>query len=229
MMYPNNPLEITPIALIVLMTLEIILIAIITQYTQVDIKHGIPVCDVTPSGQVMIESDNGPVLFEDPIWDQHTEGSHLTVIATGSLSTLPIQVGPEIKRKTSRYPFGAFWKVVDDYIPGEGLLFNQYNGSRYMMGVMPTGPKRSSTFFWSIPISEAETYRNMSAEEFREHVSEKTPEADIELLERLPSPSEMALASYADTRMNQWHVPATDNKDCAVIIGKSSNKTKQNE
>ncbi len=136
---------------------------------------------------------------------------------------------------------------MKDEHTNQGLLFNQYNGARYMFGVMPTGPgstnnpfnpdnayyfcmlyaEGASTFFWSSPLDASPSYQQMSQTQFRAHMSALMPHVDPKLITKIPAPAEMAFARYADTRMSQWHVslprpgqPGPPN--CAVVLGDSA-------
>jgi len=60
------------------------------------------------------------------------------------------------------------------YIHRKGLLINEYDSSRWMLGVMPTGPDLV-TIFWSEPLNEFDSILNGGIELLKKRILTHTP------------------------------------------------------
>jgi 2-polyprenyl-6-methoxyphenol hydroxylase-like FAD-dependent oxidoreductase len=91
-------------------------------------------------------------------------GDHeLWVLCDGARSSL--RDGSPLVRRTARYPWGALWFVADD--PEHRFqreLFQVVNGTRRMLGLLPTGTVAAGgtskvSLFWSIRCDQVDRFR----------------------------------------------------------------------
>ncbi len=132
------------------------------------------------------------------------------IVATGTHSNLRDQA-KQIRYSSKLYPWGALWSIV----PLEGFdcdneLRQRFHGTHKMTGVLPTGkthlqsPENLFSFFWSMPISEEESWPHASLDDWRAEVIRLWPEI-TPLIEKITDKSQLSFATYRDVRMSQWH------------------------
>jgi 2-polyprenyl-6-methoxyphenol hydroxylase-like FAD-dependent oxidoreductase len=79
-----------------------------------------------------------------------------------------------------------------------------------MIGLLPVGrrgadPSPRLSFFWSLPTSDFDPWRERGMDTWRSELAELWPEAR-EVFEGLPAdPAELARASYRDAVLKRWH------------------------
>lgn len=138
------------------------------------------------------------VRTQTPVEDPRELDADLVVIAAGARSALRTSL--PVRQRTSRYPWGALWCIVDD--PGRayaGVLDQTYRGTEEMVGFLPTGGEVS--MFWSV---RAGTPPPSDLAAFKARVAALAPRAQP-ILNRIDSPAQLIGADYFDVRMRAWH------------------------
>jgi 2-polyprenyl-6-methoxyphenol hydroxylase-like FAD-dependent oxidoreductase len=86
------------------------------------------------------------------------------ILADGTRSTLRAQM--QVRQWSRPYPWGALWSMLPTAATAEAFELRQwYRGCREMFGLMPTGCTHQArdmpltSLFWSLPLSEHETWR----------------------------------------------------------------------
>ncbi len=151
----------------------------------------------------LLRQDEGGV--EQPLGDFAA-----LILADGTRSTLRAQM--QVRQWSRPYPWGALWSMLPTAASAEtGELRQWYRGCREMFGLMPTGcthqaRERSLTsLFWSLPLSEHETWRTSGLEAWKTRVRNLAGEASEAYLQQIIDPVQLTLAAYADVRMQRWH------------------------
>lgn len=154
----------------------------------------------------------------------------LVIVATGShapLPSLPSSIAPQFShRQYRKFDFGAAWALLTPQTPEEearltaafdpSLLLNYYSGSRYMLGLMPSGPRGKTTLFWSTPRDAFPSLRACSLEQWKAEVLTHVPCAGP-ALEFVREKEQLRLAEYGDAWMAPtWH--AHDEADGGVVV-----------
>lgn len=131
----------------------------------------------------------------------------LVVAADGSVCELH---GAAPKVKSTPYPWGALWYVVDD--PGfaaQKTLHQVVEGSRKMMGFLPTGlaPGRDTpvvSLFWSMRADRVDAWRAAGLAAWRDEVLALDARAEP-LLDTLDDLEPVLFSRYRDVSMYPWH------------------------
>jgi 2-polyprenyl-6-methoxyphenol hydroxylase-like FAD-dependent oxidoreductase len=132
------------------------------------------------------------------------------ILADGTRSTLRAQM--PVRQWSRPYPWGALWSMLPTAASAEtGELRQWYRGCREMFGLMPTGSTHQArdlpltSLFWSLPLSEHETWRTSGLDAWKTRVRRLAGEAVEAYLQRIDDPQQLTLAAYADVRMQRWH------------------------
>lgn len=132
------------------------------------------------------------------------------VLADGVRSLLRAQM--QVRQWSRAYPWGALWSMLPTPLASEaGELRQWYRGCREMFGLMPTGcthqvrDRPLTSLFWSLPLAEHEAWREAGLEAWKTRVRDLAGEAAEPFLQLIDSPRQLALAAYADVRMQRWH------------------------
>ncbi len=132
------------------------------------------------------------------------------ILADGTRSTLRAQM--QVRQWSRPYPWGALWSMLPTAATAEAFELRQwYRGCREMFGLMPTGCTHQArdmpltSLFWSLPLSEHETWRASGLEAWKTRVRSLAGEPAEVYLEQLHDSAQLTLAAYADVRMQRWH------------------------
>ena len=130
-----------------------------------------------------------------------TTSFDLVVIADGAASTLPAQVGLSVA--STVYKWGALWAMfdVDDWV-GETLLEQRYQGTRKMVGLMPTARvngKLRLSMFWSLPRAHYEAWKARPLQDWKDELLALWP-ASLPVVEQIVRHDQFALATYYHAR-----------------------------
>ena len=150
-------------------------------------------------------------------------GDHeLWVVCDGARSSL--REGSPLVKRARRYPWGALWYVADDR---EGRfrreLFQVVNGTRRMLGLLPTGlgvagSTEKVSLFWSIRCDQVDRFRMSDLASWKAEVQSYVPDAGA-VLEQICDPSALLFSDYQDVVMRPWHLGN------AVFIGDAAHAT----
>jgi 2-polyprenyl-6-methoxyphenol hydroxylase-like FAD-dependent oxidoreductase len=121
-------------------------------------------------------------------------------------------------RQDAQYPWGALWCLVpqgDWEWPDE--LRQRYVAARKMIGLLPVGTRPGDdvprlSFFWSLPVSDFDGWRQRGLQPWRDEIASLWPQAQ-QRLEGIADTSCLARASYRDTIVHRWH------RDRLVLLG----------
>ncbi|MBP7370509.1 MAG: FAD-dependent monooxygenase [Arenimonas sp.] len=145
---------------------------------------------------------------------EHREAFDAVLIANGSASQLRPQSLVQYDRQ---YPWGAMWLIRplnSSLSPlNKPLLQQRYDGSRRMLGVLPTGyiPNDTCTqmlsLFWSLPVASIPNWQNenFDFEGWKNSVVDLWPELST-LINSIQSASELLPATYRDVILSRWGV-----------------------
>lgn len=132
------------------------------------------------------------------------------ILADGTRSTLRAQM--QVRQWSRPYPWGALWSMLPTSPATEsGELRQWYRGCREMFGLMPTGCTHHAretsltSLFWSLPLSEHESWRNSGLQAWKTRVRNLAGEASEAYLQQIDDPAQLTLAAYADVRMQRWN------------------------
>ena len=134
----------------------------------------------------------------------------LVIAADGARSSLRSQSG--IPQNVHRFPWGVLWLIVPD---SENLfpdrLLQYFDGTRKMMGVLPTGrgPEvtdrpRLVSLFWSIHRDQVEAWRRNGLPAWRDQVLRLCPAAEP-IVAQVNDSAQMTFAEYYDVRLRRYH------------------------
>jgi 2-polyprenyl-6-methoxyphenol hydroxylase-like FAD-dependent oxidoreductase len=146
----------------------------------------------------------------------------LVVAADGARSGLRELSG--IPCKVRRYRWGALWFMGHD--PDQQFhdeLFQIVNGTRELLGFLPTGktpdsPSELVSLFWSIDVRTHEELRASSIKSWKSRVVELEPRAEA-LVAQIEDWDQLTLAVYHDVIMKSWH------RGRVVFIGDAAHAT----
>lgn len=172
-------------------------------------------------------------------------GPHdLVIAADGAKSRFRDDTG--LLRRAEPYPWGAVWFMADD--PDEffrGKLFQHVEGTRKMLGFLPTGrgpeldgtgdrakfrgarsagaeprpPGNKVSLYWSLAADEVPALRRPGGfERWRDEVRAMSDDAD-RVLSQIGSADELLFSQYHDVVMAPWHTRAV------VHLGDSAHAT----
>lgn len=146
----------------------------------------------------------------------------LVVCCDGARSELRTSLGPGHRAKV--YPWGAFWSICADPDGSfAGCLSQVVDGTRRMLGVLPTGATLDDasplvSVFWSVELARADAVRAAGIDAYKRALLEMNP-AVQPLVEQIASFDQVALARYMDIRMRPWH------RGSVVFIGDAAHAT----
>jgi len=135
----------------------------------------------------------------------------LVVIANGARSDLRRASG--LLRRERPYPWGALWFVARDPAHFYRHRLRQItNGTRHMLGLLPTGlgPRVSGvdqhhvSLFWSIRMDLIEDFRRSGFTTWKEQILRYEPDAAF-VLDQIESVDQVLAAGYHDVVMSPWH------------------------
>ena len=129
------------------------------------------------------------------------------VVADGSASALRAQVSPA--RIDAPYPWGALWCLVPEGDwPWRDELRQRYLLARQMAGLLPVGcmpgnPVRRLSFFWSLPISGFQAWREAGRDAWLGQLAALWPRAHAQLGSDFDVDC-LARAAYRDAIPQRW-------------------------
>lgn len=139
-------------------------------------------------------------------------GEHdLVVVANGARCDLRRQSGLLLRDRP--YPFGALWFVARDPERFYRKRLRQISdGTRYMLGLLPTGLGPSGaapdehrvSLFWSIRMDRVPTFRRAGLAPWKAHVLRYEPDAAF-VLDQIEHEEQLLSAGYHDVVMSHWH------------------------
>lgn len=155
-----------------------------------------------------------------------TRGEHgpfdLIVVADGARSRLRDDTA--LRKSVKKYPWGALWFVGrDEGHRFQGRLHQVLEGTRRMMGLLPTGlgPTGDTplvSLFWSLGRHSHDAWRAAGLGPWKAEVRRYAPDADA-LLAQIESIDQVLFAEYHDVVMAQW------NTDDVVYLGDAAHAT----
>lgn len=178
------------------------------------------------TGDSLARSTNKRFHLVDELGVHH--GPHdLIIAADGAKSRFRDDTG--LLRSAQPYPWGALWYLADDPEKRfDGKLFQYVDGTRRMLGLLPTGqcPEMDGTgdttnklsLYWSIDASTLPAFRAAPLDEWKEEVLSMEPEAAF-VLDQITSKDELLFSQYHDVVMAPWHTRAV------VHLGDSAHAT----
>jgi 2-polyprenyl-6-methoxyphenol hydroxylase-like FAD-dependent oxidoreductase len=134
----------------------------------------------------------------------------LLIVANGTQSRLRERLN--IASQCKPHPWGAIWAVVEDEATAAVTTLRQwFRGTRYMVGVLPTGQdrvgvgaRRVTSLFWSMPVDRFDTVASGDLPRWKADVLSVAPGAGS-VLEAIGGFEQLAFARYADVTMPHWH------------------------
>jgi 2-polyprenyl-6-methoxyphenol hydroxylase-like FAD-dependent oxidoreductase len=146
----------------------------------------------------------------------------LVVVANGARSGLRQTHAP--RHRAKQYPWGALWHMMPD--PGglcDGRLFQIVEGTRHMIGFLPTGrtvgePEQLITMFVSVELAAYDGLRAAGIDAWKTEVLRVAPRA-APILAGIHDFDQLTLASYMDVTMRPWH------RGPVVFIGDAAHAT----
>ncbi len=132
----------------------------------------------------------------------------LIVVADGARSRL--RDDTTLKKTVKKYPWGALWFVgKDEGHRFKNRLYQVLNGTRRMMGLLPTGLGPSGqtpmvSLFWSLGAHSFEQWRADGLIAWKKEILCYAPEAAA-LLNQIQSVDQVLFAEYHDVVMAQWN------------------------
>ncbi len=168
------------------------------------LRLGVPI--VTDTEIKGLHYDSGLPLLTDARGQVHGPFD-LVVDAHGIRSCLRTSHGAV--KMNRPYPFGAVWGICRDesaQFP-EDTLTQRYHLARKMAGVLPVGrlngdSVQSVAFFWSLPRSGHQDWRDRGMEAWRAEVAVLWPEAAT-LVAQFETPSSLSFATYSDVVLHR--------------------------
>ncbi len=145
----------------------------------------------------------------------------LVIAADGSVSELHADA-PRVK--STAYPWGAAWLVVDDTkFTEERTLHQTVDGAGHMLGLLPSGmpPGKDSyclSMFWSMRADRVEAWRAAGLSAWRDQVLRIDARAEP-ILDTLRDLEPVLFTRYRDVAMWPWHA------DRIVFIGDAAHAT----
>jgi 2-polyprenyl-6-methoxyphenol hydroxylase-like FAD-dependent oxidoreductase len=132
----------------------------------------------------------------------------LVIVAGGARSELRSDLA--VRSSVRDYRWGVLWFVArDDGRAFDGELHQIVDGTRRMMGFLPTGlgPDGETplvSFFWSIRDDRVPAFRRAELGAWKREVLDYEPRADI-VLDQIESTADLLFADYRDVRMDTFH------------------------
>jgi len=135
----------------------------------------------------------------------------LVVVANGARSDLRRASG--LLRRERPYPWGALWFVARDPARFYRHRLRQItNGTRHMLGLLPTGlgplddgPREHHvSLFWSIRMDLIDDFRRSGLVAWKDQILRYEPDAAF-VLDQIESGEQLLTAGYHDVVMSPWH------------------------
>ena len=135
----------------------------------------------------------------------------LVVIANGARSDLRVASG--LLRRERPYPWGALWFVARDPTRFYRRQLRQVtNGTRHMLGLLPTGlgpvdsggDQHRVSLFWSIRMDRVDDFRRAGLAAWKQQILRYEPDAEF-ILDQIESAEQVLTAGYHDIVMSPWH------------------------
>jgi 2-polyprenyl-6-methoxyphenol hydroxylase-like FAD-dependent oxidoreductase len=133
----------------------------------------------------------------------------LVIVADGARSRLRDAVAPEFGAHVSPYLWGALWFIgTDEEERFEGRLFQIVDGTRRMLGLLPTGfgprgaTERLVTFYWSLRSDRFDEVRD-DFDAWKGEVLRVSEDAEP-ILAQIESPADLTFSSYHHVTMSRW-------------------------
>jgi len=135
----------------------------------------------------------------------------LVVIANGARSDLRHASG--LLRRERPYPWGALWFVARDPQHFYRQRLRQItNGTRHMLGLLPTGlgplgngpDEHQVSLFWSIRMDRIDDFRRAGFAPWKAQILRYEPDAAF-VLDQIDSVEQVLSAGYHDVVMSPWH------------------------
>jgi len=135
----------------------------------------------------------------------------LVVIANGARSDLRRASG--LLRRERPYPWGALWFVARDPTHFYRHRLRQItNGTRHMLGLLPTGlgpvgdnaDEHRVSLFWSIRMDRVDDFRRAGLEQWKAQILRYEPDSAF-VLDQIESVEQVLTAGYHDVVMSPWH------------------------
>lgn len=184
------------------------------------LRLGIPIKTTCEIKDTLIEGDKRCLI--DVKGERHGPFD-LVVDASGLRSPLREKHGAICHNKP--YPYGAVWGVCEDpdQAFGQDYLRQRYDGAGVMIGILaigqrPSDAKKAVTFFWSLPVSTYQKWREDGMDLWKRRVTQYWPEL-APFLRQFSSTEDLTFAQYSDTIMKHWHY------DRLVFIGDAAHCT----
>lgn len=178
-------------------------------------EPGVTVCTGVDVEDLQLGRDGRVSMLERGTRRRH--GRHdLVVVGNGARSSL--RDDTSFVKRVERYPWGALWAMVPD--PEHrftGRLFQVVNGTRRLVGLLPTGvgPEggpRQVSFFFSLRGDQLDAFRAGDLEAWKAGVLADAPQA-APVLAQLRSGDALLYSAYHDVEMWPW------NTDRVVYVG----------
>lgn len=147
------------------------------------------------------------VTLRDAIGRQHGPFA-LVVAADGSRSQLR-SCHPALAARVHEYAHGALWTVGPS--THRGRLLQVVDGTRELLGVLPTGHGEAS-FFWGLETATLNELRAKGFAAFTNKVARLLPAA-ADMLDQGAGFDGLTLATYRRVHLARWHLPGL------VVIG----------
>lgn len=174
------------------------------------------------AGTQVVDADvqQGRIRDESGTWHGPFD---LIVAADGSASRLRARIVREAGAKSfdQPYPWGALWRLLPAGAwPWPRELRQRYVGARKMIGLLPVGTRPGDgaaqlSFFWSLPASDFDAWRERGLQAWKDEVASLWPEAGA-LIESIGDADTLARANYRDAVLSRWHAGR------AVLLGDSA-------
>lgn len=170
-------------------------------------EPGVTVCTGVDVEDLHTARDGRQSVIERGTRKRH--GRHdLVVVANGARSSL--RDDTSFVKSVEAYPWGALWAIVPDLDNRfTGRLFQVVNGTRRLMGLLPTGvgPQhgpRMVSFFFSLRADQLEAFHAGDFEGWKAGVLAEVPES-APVLDQLASHDDLLFSSYHDVVMWPWN------------------------
>lgn len=153
-------------------------------------------------------------------------GPHdLIVVADGARSRFRDDTG--LARTVEPYRWGALWFVAEDVERRyEGRLYQVVDGTRRMLGLLPTGSGPSTgdgahplvSLYWSIRADAVDDWRRSGFDEWRRLMVAMDPGCEA-VVAQIRSPEDVLFSLYHDVVLSTWNTRAV------VHIGDAAHAT----
>ena len=168
----------------------------------VHLRRATSVCRVLERpGKAELQDHSGQAIAEHD----------LVVVANGARSDLRRASG--LLRRDRPYPWGALWFVARDPRHFYRKRLRQIsNGTRHMLGLLPTGlgpvgdsgDEHHVSLFWSIRMDRVDDFRRAGFEQWKAQILRYEPDAAF-VLDQIESVEQVLSAGYHDVVMSPWH------------------------